>query len=122
MQHARLYLQLNGVFAAAVFQVLLHIYGRFVLTAAGVVVVFVMLITTLLVSLVMLVVWRWHPLAVLAVFAPLCAIDGVFLSAVLYQVCYRGPLSVLTSAQRPFPIVYVSARVLLCTRQEAACL
>ena len=64
----------------------LALRGCMLPTAAGVVVVFVMLITTLLVSLVMLVVWAWHPLPVLAIFAALLAMEGVYLSAVLYQV------------------------------------
>ena len=44
-----------------------------------------MLITTLLVTLVMLIVWRWHPAPVLAIATSLLAMEGVYLSAVLYQ-------------------------------------
>lgn len=76
--------------------------------AAGVVVVFVMLITTLLLTLVMPVVWRWHLVPVLAIFTLLFAMEGVYLSAVLYQVRSRH-----TQAVMPSPVPYMAMPVLV---------
>ena len=61
---------------------------------AGVVVVAVMVITTVLVSIVMLIVWQWHCLAVSALLCLLIAMEGVLLSAVLYKVRHSPPLLV----------------------------
>lgn len=60
------------------------------LLCAGVVVVAVMVITTILVSIVMLVVWRWHWLAVVATVGFLFTMESVLLSAVLYRVRTSG--------------------------------
>ena len=45
-----------------------------------------MVITTVLVSTVMLVVWQWHWLAVAAIQGSLFIMESVLLSAVLYKV------------------------------------
>ena len=46
----------------------------------------VMVITTILVSIVMLVVWQWHRLAVAALMGFLFTMEGVLLSAAMYRV------------------------------------
>lgn len=46
----------------------------------------VMVIITILITVVMLVAWDWHPIPVFAIFAVLFGIEGVYLSAVLYRV------------------------------------
>ena len=46
----------------------------------------VMVITTILVSIVMLVVWRWRCLAVVAIIGFLFTMESILLSAVLYRV------------------------------------
>lgn len=46
----------------------------------------VMVIITILITVVMLVAWDWHPIPVFAIFAVLFGIEGVYLSAVLYKV------------------------------------
>ena len=45
-----------------------------------------MVITTVLVSIVMLIVWQWHCLAVSVLLCLFIAMEGVLLSAVLYKV------------------------------------
>ena len=57
------------------------------------VVVAVMVITTVLVSTVMLVVWQWHWLAVAAIQGSLFIMESVLLSAVLYKVSQNSPPS-----------------------------
>ena len=52
----------------------------------------VMVITTVLVSIVMLIVWQWHYLAVSALLCLLIAMEGVLLSAVLYKVSHASSL------------------------------
>ena len=66
----------------------------------------VMVITTDLVSIVMLIVWQWHCLAVSALLCLLIAMEGVLLSAVLYKVPQsRSHLSaVITGAQTTFAV------------------
>jgi len=63
-----------------------------------VVVVAVMVITTVLVSTVMLVVWQWHWLAVAAIQGSLFIMESVLLSAVLYKVSQYSPPSGPTAA------------------------
>jgi K+ transporter len=60
---------------------------------AGVVVVAVMLITTVLVSIVMLVCWQWHWLAVAPLTGFLFVMESILLSAVMYKVPLCFPAS-----------------------------
>lgn len=59
------------------------------MASAGVVVVCVMVITTILVTVVMRVVWDWHLLIVFAISVPLLTMEMVYLSSVLYKVQVR---------------------------------
>lgn len=54
--------------------------------AYGVCVILVTFITTNLVTLVALIVWRKHPLLVFVVWLPFVALDGLFLSAAMVKV------------------------------------
>ena len=49
-----------------------------------------MVITTILVSIVMLVVWRWRWLAVAAIIGCSFTIESILLSAVMYRVRSSG--------------------------------
>ena len=51
----------------------------------------VMVIITILFTVVMLVVWNWHPIPVFGIFAAFFTMEGVYLSAVLYKVCTHFP-------------------------------
>jgi KUP system potassium uptake protein len=53
-----------------------------------------MVITTVLVSIVMLVCWQWHWLAVAALTGFLFVMESVLLSAVMYkvQLCFSASL------------------------------
>jgi K+ transporter len=68
---------------------------------AGVVVVCVMIVTTVLVTVVMRVVWNWRVLSVLAISAPLLIMESVYLSAVLYKVCACSRTLAVCSAGQP---------------------
>lgn len=48
-----------------------------------------MVITTILVTVVMRVVWDWHLLSVFAISVPLLTMEMVYLSSVLYKVKVR---------------------------------
>lgn len=58
--------------------------------AYGVAVIWVMVITTCLVTLVMLVIWDTHFLLILAFFVPLIAVEGVFVSSLLNKIPQGG--------------------------------
>lgn len=66
--------------------------------AHGICVVLVMLITTLLLTLVMLLVWRVNAAWVALFFAVFAAAESVYLSAVLYRFAHGGYIPVAMSA------------------------
>lgn len=61
------------------------------LFSAGVAVVFVMCITTLMASICMLLVWRLNPVIPVLFWLVLTFVEGIFLTAVLYKVCCCMP-------------------------------
>lgn len=66
--------------------------------AHGICVVLVMLITTLLLTLVMLLVWRVNAACVALFFAVFAAAESVYLSSVLYRFAHGGYIPVAMSA------------------------
>lgn len=58
--------------------------------SAGVVVIWVMIITTCLVTLVMLVIWDLNILLILAFFVPFIFIEGVFMTSLLSKIPQGG--------------------------------
>ena len=57
---------------------------------AGIAVVVVMIVTTFLMSLVMVIVWRKHVLIAILFFTIFGSIKGVYLSAVLFMTTQAG--------------------------------